>query len=237
MNGAAPIGLVGGMSWQSSALYYRRLNALAEDRWGPHGNPSSVLVTLCFDDLLTAAHNGDWETVDHLIVDAGRRLKEAGAALVMLTAFTAHRAADAVVEATGLPVVHAGDALAKRLAHDQIERVGLLGTAAMLGQGLIAERIRASDIAVVEPDPELAQAVDQLILSELTLGRVTDTGISTFERAANNTVTNGAGAIALACTELPLLAGKHSLSVPVIDGVDCHVEAALDQAMTQQAAS
>ncbi|MEO1224316.1 MAG: amino acid racemase [Pseudomonadota bacterium] len=233
MNGAAPIGLVGGMSWQSSALYYRRLNELGEDRWEPHRNPTSVLATLCFDDLLAAANDGEWETVDRLIVDAACRLKDAGAALVMLTAFTAHRAADAVTQATGLPLVHAGDALANKLAHDQIKRVGLLGTAATLNQGLIAERIAALGIAVVEPDPEPAQAVDQLILSELTRGRVTDEGIGTFERAAKNTLAKGADAIALACTELPLLAGHHRLSVPVIDGVDAHVEAALEQAEAQ----
>lgn len=229
MNGAAPIGLVGGMSWQSSALYYRRLNELGEDRWGPHRNPPSSMATLSFHDLLRAANADDWEAVDRLIVGAACRLRDIGAALIMLTAFTGHRAAEAVVEATGLPLVHAGDALAKKLAQDQIRQVGLLGTATMLEQGLIAERIAASGITVIEPDPGFAQAVDDLILSDLTVGRVTDAGVSTFEQAANNTIAKGADAIALACTELPLLASRHRLSVPVIDGVDAHVEAALGQ--------
>lgn len=222
-----PIGLVGGMSWHSSALYYARLNRAAEARFGPHANVESVLVTLRFSDLLAAADRGDWEAVSQIVVAAAARAERAGAGLVLLTAFTAHFAADDAQAALGVPLLHAGDALAAACRRDGHARVGLLGTAATLGAGEIARRLEAGGVEVVLPGEKETSALDRVIRTDLTRGEVSAEAGEAFDRAVAALEQEGAEAVALACTELPLLLPREA-SLPMIDGVDAHVRSALD---------
>ncbi|MEM9011084.1 MAG: amino acid racemase [Pseudomonadota bacterium] len=218
------LGLVGGMSWHSSALYYRRLNEAAERRWGTGRTAESVLVTLPFADLQAAGQRGDWPAVTARIVDAARATAAAGAAAVLLTAFTGHIAAAAVEEALDIPLLHAGDALA---AATKAGPVGLLGTAATLSAGLIEARLAAHGITVLQPDGANAAALDAAIQGDLAAGRVTPAAEAALAAAASALAARGARCLALACTELPLLSTA-ALPLPVIDGIDAHVSAALD---------
>jgi len=218
------IGLVGGMSWHSSTLYYRRLNTLAEQRWGAGVTPRSVLVTLPFAQLQEWGRNGEWERVTDSIVGAARDCVAAGAGIVLLTAFTAHVAAPAVAEAIDVPLLHAGDALAAAVPGGP---VGLLGTAAMLEAGHVSDRLTASGHGVLIPGAGARAALDDAIQHDLAQGRITDAAQAALDVAAADLTAQGAGCLALACTELPLLAPSR-LPLPVIDGVDAHVLAALD---------
>lgn len=218
------LGLVGGMSWHSSALYYHRLNAAAEGRWGTGQTPESVFVTIPFAPLQEAGRRGDWDAVTARIVAAAEACVRAGAAAVLLTAFTAHVAAAAVESAIDVPLLHAGDALA---SHAGKSPVGLLGTAATLSSGVIAERMKARGIAVHLPNETDAAALDRAIQTDLVAGKPTPAAQATLDAAAQSLAEMGAQTLALACTELPLLETRH-LSLPVVDGVDAHVAAALD---------
>jgi len=227
----AKIGLVGGMSWHSSALYYARLNAAAEARFGPHANLESVLVTVRFRDLLDRAGRGDWAAVEAAIVGAARHAERAGAEAILLTAFTAHFAAGAVAAAIDGPLLHAGDALAVECRSRGVRRVGLLGTAATLEAGVIAARLAANGIEALLPAAETAAAIDRVIREELTLGHASDAAGAALDRAVAALAGQGAEAVALACTELPLLLPRPS-PLPLIDGVDAHVALALDACTT-----
>lgn len=212
------------MSWHSSALYYQRLNTAAERRWGPGRTPESVLVTLPFTELQASGLRGDWDAVTRRIVGAARCCAAAGAALVLLTAFTGHVAADAVARTLDVPLLHAGDALALATGESP---VGLLGTAATLSAGLIEARLADRGISVLQPDAETGAALDKAIHGDLAAGRTTPAAQSALEKAAVALADRGARSLALACTELPLLSTA-SLPLPVVDGVDAHVAAALD---------
>ncbi|MCC5968655.1 MAG: aspartate/glutamate racemase family protein [Pararhodobacter sp.] len=218
------IGLVGGMSWHSSALYYRRLNALAERRWGPGVTPRSVLVTLPFADLQEAGGRGNWDLVTDQIVSAARDCVASGADLILLTAFTAHVAAPAVAAAISVPLLHAGDALAAAVPHGP---VGLLGTAATLEADHVRERLLARGHVVLTPGAVFRTALDQAIQRDLAQGRITPGAQAALAAAAADLVSQGAASLALACTELPLLA-LDQLPLPAIDGVEAHVAAALN---------
>ncbi|MEW5421448.1 aspartate/glutamate racemase family protein [Amorphus sp. 3PC139-8] len=224
---ARRIGLVGGMSWHSSALYYARLNEAAEARFGPHANVESILVTLRFADLLAAADNDDWATVSDMIATAAQRAERAGATCILLTAFTAHFAAEDVAARLGVSLLNAGDALAAECRRRGLRRIGLLGTAATLGSGAIAERLAACGIATVLPDGGEAAALDDCIRRDLTRGDLSPAAGEAFDRAVDALRRKGAEAAALACTELPLLLPRQS-PIPLIDGVSVHVRYALD---------
>jgi len=218
------LGLVGGMSWHSSALYYRRLNTLAEDRWGPGMTPRSILVTLPFAPLQAAGSRGEWDRVTDQIIRAARDCVAGGAGLVLLTAFTAHIAAPAVAAAIQVPLLHAGDALATAVPQGP---VGLLGTAATLEGGHVRDRLLARGHRVLIPGAVTRTALDRAIQRDLAQGRVTPGAQAALAAAAADLAAQGAASLALACTELPLLV-LDQLPLPVIDGVKAHVTAVLN---------
>lgn len=227
----AKVGLVGGMSWHSSALYYERLNAGSEARFGPHGNVESVLVTVRFRDLLEKADRDDWDAVAVAITAAAQQAERAEADLVLLTAFTAHFAADAVAAGIGVPLLHAGDALAAEARRRGFTRIGLLGTAATLKSGAVAARLAAAGVETVVPADKQANDLDLVIREDLTLGTVSERAGQALDHAVADLAARGAEAVMLACTELPLLLPRPSI-LPLIDGVDAHIAFALDACTT-----
>lgn len=224
----AILGLVGGMSWHSSALYYRRFNAACEHRFGYGATIESVLFTLSFASLTEAAERGDWAGINAMIVDAAMRCERAGADAVMLTAFTGHVAAQAVGKALSVPLLHAGDALAQKAQDGGHCRVGLLGTKAMLEAGIIEKRLAAAGLGAIKPDTERLAALDDAIMNDLTRGNLSSAANRALDDAIAETARGGATAALLACTELPLLLDGRPRELPVIDGVEAHVASFLD---------
>jgi len=222
------IGLVGGMSWHSSALYYRRLNEVSEARHGNHMNAASVMVTLPFAPLVAAMGQGDLDTIARSVSEAAIQLENSGAVCVLLTAFTAHFCADRVKDAVAIPLLHAGDGLALACKHQGFERVGLLGTAFTLRTQHVERRMHAQGLEVVQPSLETAKRIDHCIGAELTLGAVSVQAKALFDAAVQELAENGAQVAALACTELPLFLPRRT-PIPIIDGVAAHVAYALDE--------
>jgi aspartate racemase len=225
MSRTGTVGIVGGMSWHATALYYRRLNAASEARWGQGRTVPSVVVTVRFADLLATADRDDWTAVADAIADASHACVAGGADVVPPAAFTVHLADRAVARA-GIPLLHTGDALAARASADGVVRVGLIGTRPMLRGGRIADRLEARGLVVLRPEAAQA-ALDTAVGRDLAAGRPTEAACRALDAAIAEVAELGAEAAVLACTELPLLLPRAAV-LPLVDGVDVHVAAALD---------
>jgi aspartate racemase len=226
------IGLLGGMSWESSALYYRLINQSAHDRMGGHHNARSLMFTLDFDELNRLAAQGDWTEVAAVVSNAARSLEQAGAAFAMLTAVTPHTVAEQVESAIGIPLLHIADATGAAIRAAGLQRVGLLGTRYTMELGFFAERLQKRfGIEVMVPPEAQRTALHRIIIDELTLGVVRPELKAALLQLAADLGARGAEAVVVACTELPLLAEMDAYPMPAFDVVRLHAEAAVERAL------
>lgn len=228
------IGLIGGMSWESSALYYRLVNQAAHRRLGGHHNARSLMFTLDFDELNDLAARGDWERVAAVVSIAGRHLEAGGAAFAMLTAVTPHFVADKIAAAIDIPLLHIADPTGRALEAAGHRRAGLLGTRYTMELGFLGERLEKQFgiEALVPPEDERA-ALHRVIIEELTLGVVKPDSKALLLQLAKGLAERGAECIVVACTELPLLLAIEHYPMPAYDMVELHAEAAVELALAQ----
>jgi aspartate racemase len=218
------VGLIGGMSWPSTALYYERLNRALERRCGPHQSFDGVVWNLNYATLYAAAQAGDWKRIETMICDAGRGLARAGCDVVVLTAVTAHLFAEQVAQASGRPGPHVLAGAADELDRLGVSRVGVLGTASTCGAAFLGKYIGRNGRKVMLLDPARQDEIDALIQSVLTTDGARTAGGAVLQDAAAHLRALGAQAVVLACTELPLLLPIPDIGVPIIDSVALHVE-------------
>jgi aspartate racemase len=218
------IGLIGGMSWRSTALYYERLNLGVERRFGPHHSFEGVIWTLNYASLLAAARRSDWNLVKAMVCEAAMGLAHAACDVVVLTAVTAHLFRDAVAEAANRPVLHVLSGAARELDRLGIRRVGVLGTTATCGASFLDDYLGGNDRAVLRLDPDRQRAIETLIQDVLTTGSVDPDSAGLLRKSVILLRDRGAQAVVLACTELPLLLPISETDVPIIDSVALHVE-------------
>lgn len=229
------IGLIGGMSWESSALYYRLINQAAHSRLGGHHNARSLMFTLDFDELNDLAAKGDWERVAEVIAKAARLLEAGGAAFAMLTAVTAHYVADKVASTIKIPLLHIADPAGRILRAAGYKRVGLLATRYTMELGFLAERLEEGfDLEVLVPPDDQRAQLHRIIIEELTLGVVRPESREVLLQLARDLAAKGAEAVVVACTELPLLAAMEEYPLPAYDVVKLHAEAAVDLALADE---
>ena len=220
----ARIGLIGGMSWRSTALYYERLNRALERRMGPHHSFEGVVWNLDYARLLASAMAGDWDRIDELLCAAGQGLAQAGCDYVVLTAVTVHRFSDSVARASGRPVPHVLADAARKLDELGVRKVGVLGTGATCASPFLGEYLGSAGRELLLLDQAGQQQLDAMIQDVLTSGADTQSSGDLLEQAIATLTARGAQAIVLACTELPLLLPVADAGVPVIDSVALHVE-------------
>ncbi|NRQ32206.1 aspartate/glutamate racemase family protein [Nonomuraea sp. NN258] len=225
------IGLIGGMSWESSAEYYRLLNQEARDRLGGHHCARSVLVTVDFAEVEALQRAGDWTAAGRLLADAAAGLQRAGAELILLCTNTMHRVAPAVEAAIDVPFVHLVDATAERVIAAGLTTVGLLGTRYTMEMDFYRDRMRAHGVEVLVPDEAGRELVHDVIYQELTLGRIEDGSRAAYRRVIAELAGRGAQGVILGCTEITLLVGPADSPVPVFDSTRIHVEHALTLAL------
>jgi aspartate racemase len=231
MPGTRLIGLVGGMSWQSTALYYRKLNEKTEERLGAHHNARCLINTVDFEDLLAPALSGDWDAAAWVVADAAQKLEHGRAEILALTSVTGHFAAQTIRDRVRLPFVDLGEALGEELCRRQIATVACLGTKKTLTGGFFIEPLREKfGLEVLRPSGESIDWVNSVIIDELTRGVFSPDSKRGVLDVANMLRGQGAEAIVLACTELPLLVGSGRTG-EFIDVVDVHVDAILDHAL------
>jgi aspartate racemase len=219
------------LSWESTVLYYRLLNTGVAARLGGHSSADCVIVSLDFARIVPPAVAGRFDEVGALLAAAAKDLERANAAFFLITAVTAHAAADAVQAAVRLPLLHIAEPSVAVLDARGVRRVGLLGTAQTMRRTFFRERLSAGERQVlVPPEPEI-EAVNSIIIDELTKGHIEAASRARVERAIGDLVARGAEAVVLGCSELGLLIDPAAGSVPLIDAVALHAQAALDRAL------
>jgi aspartate racemase len=229
------IGLLGGMSWESSAEYYRLLNELVRERLGGLHSARCVLASVDFADIERLQSSGAWQQAGEFLAAEARKLQAAGAELILLCTNTMHKVADQIEAAVDIPLVHLVDATASAVhragKHPDMQTVGLLGTAFTMEEAFYRDRLARHGLTVLIPEPADRSAVHRIIYEELVLGELRDESRELYRQVIGRLVEAGAEGIVLGCTEIELLIGAADSPVPVFPTTRIHVEAALDTAL------
>ena len=226
------IGLIGGMSWESSAEYYRILNQGVRDRLGPPGSASCLLWSFNFAEIEELQHKGDWDGLTARMIDAAQRLEAAGADLLLICTDTMHRMATAVQEAVKVPLLHIADPTAERIKSAGFRKVGLLGAVFTMEHDFYKGRlIRQHGLRVIVPGDEDRATVHRVIYEELVAGKVIPASREAYRSIITRMVEAGAEAVILGCTEIMLLVRPEDSAVPVFDTTALHARAAIEAAL------
>jgi aspartate racemase len=229
--GMRTIGLLGGMSWESSALYYRLLNEAVRDRLGGLHSARCILLSVDFAEIERLQVAGKWAQAGALLASDARALQAAGAELVVLCTNTMHKVADALTAALDVPLLHIGDVTGRAVAASGLTRVGLLGTAFTMEQPFLTDRLAAHGLEVLVPGAADRAEVHRIIYEELCRGIVREESRQTYRGVVERLVARGAEGVVLGCTEIELLVGAGDLDVPVFPTTALHVEAAVAAAL------
>jgi len=227
------IGIIGGMSWESSAEYYRLINENIKSKLGPTHSAELVMYSLDFHRAAQLEQEERWSELATLLIDAITRLEKAGADFVMMASNTAHKVAEVVQRSTNLPLLHIADVAAEEIVKTGISTVGLLGTRFVMEQDFYKERFRAQGIDVVIPDLAGRAYVHNVIFNELCVGRLIPDSKEKVKRIILNLQHAGAQAVILACTELPLLIRVEDTPVRLFDTMALHVNKAVTSALEE----
>ncbi|KVT57867.1 aspartate/glutamate racemase family protein [Burkholderia ubonensis] len=225
------IGLIGGMSWESSAEYYRMLNRYSKALHGGHHNAKSVMVTVDFAEIEALQRVHDWPALGAHMAAAARQLEAAGADMIVLTTNTMHRVHDAIEAAVALPFLHIADPTGEALLAAGVSRVGLLGTRYTMELPFYAERLREKfGLDALVPDERERDDVHRIIYDELCHGVIDAGSRATYATIIEGLAKRGAQAVILGCTEITLLIGAEDSPLPVFDTTALHAKAAVEWA-------
>jgi aspartate racemase len=225
------IGLIGGMSWESSSEYYRLVNELVAQRLGGLHSAECVLYSVDFAEIEAMQADGRWDDAARRLVEVARKLEAAGADFVVLCTNTMHKVADALEEALAVPLLHLADTTARAVLAAELHRVGLLGTAFTMEQQFYRDRLASHGLEVIIPGPEDRQLVHRVIYDELCRGVVSADSRSSYREVIARLVDAGAQGVILGCTEIELLIGPEDAAVPVFPTTRLHAEAAVAAAL------
>jgi aspartate racemase len=226
------IGLIGGMSWESTVHYYRIVNETMKQRLGGLHSAKVVLVSVEFHQMEQLQRAGDWATAGEILADAARALQAAGAECMVLCTNTMHLVAEAIEAAADIPLLHIADATAQDIKRRGMSKVGLLGTRFTMEQPFYRDRLsNRHGIEVLVPEADDRQIVHRVIYDELCLGKVLDDSRDEYRRIIKRLVDQGAQGIILGCTEISMLVGASDSPVPVFDTTEIHARSAADWAL------
>ena len=221
------IGLIGGMSWESSAEYYRIINQQVRDRLGPLRSAKLLMYSVDFGPVEQAQHAGRWDDAALILVDAARRLEAGGAECVVLCTNTMHLVAEQIQAAISVPFLHIADPAGQAAVDVGAMTVGLLGTAFTMEQDFLKDRLAAQGLKVLVPETAERDAVHRIIYDELCVGVISDRSRETYQRTIESLAARGAQAIILGCTEIGLLIKPEHSSLPLLDTTELHARAAV----------
>jgi aspartate racemase len=226
------IGLIGGMSWESSAEYYRLINEHVQERLGGVHSARCILYSFDFAEIEELQRSGEWSKAGSRLADAARALQGSGAELLVLCTNTMHRLVAEVEAAVGIPLVHIADPTAEAVRADGLKTVGLLGTRYTMEGEFYRGRLEdRHGLQVVVPDEPDRSAVHEIIYEELVVGVVRESSRRRYREAISHLVERGAQGVVLGCTEIGLLIGPQDVEVPVFDTTRLHAQAAVTLAL------
>jgi aspartate racemase len=226
------IGLIGGMSWESSAVYYRLLNELTRERLGGLHSADCLLRSVDFAVIEELQRRGDWASAAQLLAEEAAVQQAAGAEVIALCTNTMHKVADEIEAAIDVPFVHIADATAHAVKAAGLSRVGLLATAYTMEQDFYVGRLRdRHGLDVLVPEEDDRRTVHSVIYDELCIGRVQDSSRQAYRRIIDALADRGAQAVLLGCTEICLLVGEGDSRLPLFDTTRIHCERIIDLAL------
>lgn len=226
------IGLIGGMSWESSIEYYRIINELVRERLGGTHSCKSLMYSVDFAEIEELQHQGKWDILSQIMISAGSSLKNGGADCIVICANTMHKLAEAIEKNVDLPLLHVADAAAEQIKKLGLKTVGLLGTKYTMEQDFYKGRLASKfGIDVIIPEQDDREIIHSVIYHELVMGKVVDTSRVKYTRIIEQLHRRGAEGIILGCTEIPLLVSEKDSPVPLLDTTRIHARVAVDYSL------
>lgn len=227
------IGLIGGISWESSATYYRRINQDVKARLGGLSSARCILLSVDFRQIEELQRFGDWDELARQMTESARRLEAAGAEIVLICANTMHKVAGAVEQAIRIPLLHIADATADAVLAAGFDTVGLLGTRFVMAEPFLRERFELRGLRIVLPAQKHRAEIDRIIFGELCRGEIRDTSRAFLLSVMQKMKAEGAQGTILGCTEFGLLIRENEAPTPTFDTAALHAQAAVHWALTE----
>jgi len=226
------IGLIGGMSWESSLEYYRIINEQVKEKLGGLHSAKSLMYSVDFYEIEKLQHDGNWEEAAKLMIEAAQSLEKGSADFVVICTNTMHKMAESVQDNIKIPLLHIADATAEKIKTAGLKKIGLLGTKFTMEEDFYKGRLIIKyGLEVVVPDEQDRQIVHDVIYNELCLGEINQSSKDQFVRIIKKLVDNGAEAVILGCTEIPLLVKQEDVKVLLFDTTRIHAESAVEYSL------
>jgi len=228
------IGLIGGMSWESSLEYYRILNLTVKEKLGGFHSSKCVMYSVNFEEIEKLQHKGEWSELTDLMINAAQKLEKAGADCVVICTNTMHKMAPEVESNISIPLIHIVDVTAEEIKKKGQKKVGLLGTRFTMEQEFYKGRlIHKHGIDVIIPDEEQRKIVHNILYDELVQGKINESSKNRFKDIIESLESRGAEGIILGCTEIPLLVKQKDYDIPLYDTTTIHARAAVEWALKE----
>jgi aspartate racemase len=227
------IGLIGGMSWESSVLYYQLINRKVNAVLGGVHSGKSVMVTVDFEEIADLQRKSDWDTLAEMMIDAAKALQNAGADMVLICANTMHKVSSEVASSIDIPLIHIGDVTAEAIKKQGLKKIGLLGTKYTMEQDFIKDRIQNQGIEVMIPEEADRDIIHNVIYTELAKGIISDESRRAYLTIIDKLVADGAEGVILGCTEIGMLIKPTDTTIPTFDTTIIHAEKAVELALAK----
>ena len=228
------IGLLGGMSWESTVTYYQVINETIKKELGGLHSAKCILYSVDFDEIETYQSRGEWDKSAEVLAQAAQALEKTGADYIVICTNTMHKVATEIRRKITIPLLHIADTTATELKKSRIKKVGLLGTKYTMQQEFYKKVLQDNDIEVIVPDDADIEVVNRIIYGELCLGKITAPSKAAYLRIISELSQQGAQGIILGCTEIGLLVKQSDTSVPLFDTTLIHAEKAALNAIAPQ---
>ncbi|MBS8264261.1 aspartate/glutamate racemase family protein [Mesobacillus boroniphilus] len=225
------IGMIGGMSWESSSEYYRIINEEIKRRLGGLHSAKCILYSVDFDEIEKCQSENRWDEAGQILGDAAFSLEKAGAGFILICTNTMHKVIDQISQKISIPILHIADETAIQIKKHGMKKIGLLGTKYTMEHDFYKLRIESQDIEVLIPDEEERDVINKTIFNELCFGNIQESSRDCFKRIIGNLVSEGAEGIILGCTEIGLLIKQEDASVPLFDTTVIHAHGAVEKAL------
>jgi len=228
------IGLIGGMSWESSLEYCRIINETIKSKLGGFHSAKIILYSIDFDELVKLLNQEKWNKIAKLVVDAVQKVERGGADFVVICSNTIHKVAEEVKKHIKIPLLHIVDLTAKEIIKLGLKKIGIIGTRFTMEEDFYKNRlINKYNLEVIIPNGKERQIIDKVIFNELCLGKIKKSSKKKFIEIIKNLVNNGAEGIILGCTEIFMLIKKDDVQVPLFDTTRIHAETAAKYALSE----
>ncbi|WP_066193554.1 MULTISPECIES: aspartate/glutamate racemase family protein [Gracilibacillus] len=225
------IGLIGGMSWESSAEYYRLINEEVKRRQGGLHSASCILYSVDFAEIETHQTAGNWREAGNILTEAAAALERAGASFIVICTNTMHKVADMIQESIQIPILHIADATVKHIQQTDVQTIGLLGTKYTMEQDFYKSHLKDNELGVLIPNEQERIQINKIIYEELCLGQIQQSSKAYFQQVIQDLVDNGAEGVILGCTEIGLLIQSSDIEVPLFDTTVIHATTAVHDAL------